>query len=252
MLPGAVAYIITSGPDSLFSFPVVEGKQQFDAALPLLVVHVLPAGLKGLVVAGLLAALMSSLSSVFNSCSTPVTIDIYKKFRPQSSESRLVIAGQLATVVLVILGLAWIPMLNLIEGGLFQKLQSIQAYIAPSIAAVFLLGLFMKRLNYFGAMATLIFGAVLGVFRLILELNKTHLSGFLYYFSDINFLHFALLLFVLCSIVLIAVSYFRPMMESRDFKLVTYSKSKTAFNSFNVGLSIGLVILVLCLWIFFA
>jgi len=252
VLPGVVDYVITSGPDPLFSFPVVEGAEQFDAALPLLVVHVLPAGLKGLVLAGLLAALMSSLSSVFNSCSTLFTIDIYKKIRPQSSESKLVIVGQLATVVLVVLGLAWIPMLNLIEGGLFQKLQSIQAYIAPPIAAVFLLGLFMKRLNYNGAMASLIFGAVLGVFRLILELNKSQLSGFLYYFADINFLHFALLLFFLCSIILIAVSYLKPLKEPRNLELVTYSRSKTAFNSLNVGLSIGLVLLVLCLWIFFA
>ena len=141
---------------------------------------------------------------------------------------------------------------NVIEGGLFQKLQSIQAYIAPPIAAVFLLGLFMKRLNYNGAMASLIFGAVLGVFRLILELNKSQLSGFLYYFADINFLHFALLLFFLCSIILIAVSYLKPLKEPRNLELVTYSRSKTAFNSLNVGLSIGLVLLVLCLWIFFA
>jgi solute:Na+ symporter, SSS family len=251
VLPGVVAYVITSGPDPVFQFDSVDGVTQYDAALPLLVVHVLPAGLKGLVVAGLLAALMSSLSSVFNSCSTLFTLDIYKKYRPETSEKGLVRVGQISTLVLVILGLAWIPMLNLIEGGLFQKLQSIQAYIAPPIAAVFLFGLFVPKLHYKGAMASLVTGAVLGVFRLILELNKSSLDGFLYEIADINFLHFALLLFVVCAAVLYFVSYSTTQSEEKDVSLITYSSAGLTFNRTNVLLSVGLLILVAAIWLLF-
>lgn len=213
--------------------------------------QLLPAGLRGLVVAGLLAALMSSLSSVFNSCSSLFTIDIYKKFNPNASEKKLVLVGQVATAVLVVLGLAWIPMLNIIEGGLFQKLQSIQAYIAPPIASVFLLGLFIRRINAKGAMASLITGAVLGVFRLVLELNKGELSGFLFTVADINFLHFALLLFVLCSAVLLAVSFMTAADDKPEINLVTYSKPETGYKRSNVVFTVGLLAIVAILWITF-
>ena len=248
VLPGVIAYALSIGPDAPLSFPMEDGKEQYDAALPVLVMQVLPTGLRGLVVAGLLAALMSSLSSVFNSCSALFTIDIYKKFRPETPERRLVLVGQVATVVLVVLGLAWIPMLNILEGGLFQKLQSIQAYIAPPIAAVFLLGLFIRRLNGFGAMASLLTGAVLGVARLILELNKAELSGFWLWYSDINFLHFALFLFALCSVVLVVASLITTQDDNPDIELVTYQRSSTPFKMSNVVLSVGLVAAILLLW----
>ncbi|MGB1552535.1 MAG: sodium:solute symporter family transporter, partial [Schleiferiaceae bacterium] len=147
MMPGVVAYAIAQKNPELLSF--ADGG--YDAALPLMVKTVLPAGLRGLVVAGLLAALMSSLSSVFNSCSTLITFDVYKKYRPQANDKELVRAGRISTIVLVALGIAWIPMMQMIEGGLFQKLQSIQAYISPPIAAAFLLGIFFKKINSAGA-----------------------------------------------------------------------------------------------------
>ncbi len=251
VLPGVIAYALSTGPEPMLSFPQVDGQSQYDAALPVLVMQLLPAGLRGLVVAGLLAALMSSLSSVFNSCSSLFTIDIYKKFNPNASEKKLVLVGQVATAVLVVLGLAWIPMLNIIEGGLFQKLQSIQAYIAPPIASVFLLGLFIRRINAKGAMASLITGAVLGVFRLVLELNKGELSGFLFTVADINFLHFALLLFVLCSAVLLAVSFMTAADDKPEINLVTYSKPETGYKRSNVVFTVGLLAIVAILWITF-
>ena len=147
---------------------------------------------------------MSALSSVFNSCSALITIDIYKKWYPRTDERKLVRVGQIATIGLVVLGLAWIPLMKLIEGGLFQQLQSIQAYIAPPIAAVFLFGLFFRRLNSTGALASLFTGAVLGTARLMLELGKDSLTGVLHYIADINFLHFAIVLFVICTIAALA------------------------------------------------
>src|SRR5690606_30139473 len=112
----------------------------------------LPPGLRGLVVAGLLAALMSSLSSLFNSTATLFTVDVYEKLRPGATEKQYVTVGRIATCVVVVLGLAWIPVMPLISrGGLYQYLQSVQSYLAPPITAVFLLGLFHSRINTRGA-----------------------------------------------------------------------------------------------------
>lgn len=202
VIPGLVAYALAQrGMIQL---------EQPDQALPTLIRALLPEGLRGLVVAGLLAALMSSLSSVFNSCSTLITWDIYKKLHPEASERSLVWVGQVSTLVLVCLGLLWIPMIQLISGQIYQYLQSVQAYISPPIAAVFLIGIFWRRVNGQGAIASLVTGFVLGIGRLVAELSKENLSGFLFWYSDINFLHFAIFLFVVCSVVLIVVSLVTP------------------------------------------
>src|SRR5438034_4584931 len=180
-----------------------------DSAYPALVTRLLPAGFKGLVLAGMLAALMSSLASAFNSCSTLLTWDVYRKLRPNASEARLVEVGRASTIVLVGLGLAWIPFMKYISPQLYIYLQSVQAYIAPPIAACFLFGVLSTRLNGIGAMAALITGLVLGAARLGLELGKSHLaagSGTLW-FASVNFLHFAALLFVLSTAILAIVSY---------------------------------------------
>src|SRR6266853_68877 len=179
-----------------------------DAAYPALVTRLLPAGFKGLVLAGMLAALMSSLASAFNSCSTLLTWDVYRKLRPGASEQRLVTVGRLTTVLLVGLGLLWIPFMKYVSPQIYIYLQSVQAYIAPPIAACFLLGVLYPRLNGTGALAALWTGLVIGTARLVLELARSELgSGTVWYwFATINFLHFAALLFVLCSGILIAVS----------------------------------------------
>ena len=145
---------------------------------------------------------MSSLAAVFNSCSTLITWDVYRKIRPGASERQLVVAGKLATLLLVGFGLLWIPFMKHISGQLYVYLQSVQAYISPPIAAVFLLGIFWKRVNSAGAMASLATGFILGAARLILELTKDSKSGLLYWYADINFLHFAIFLFAICTGVL--------------------------------------------------
>ncbi len=177
-----------------------------DHALPEMIRSLLPIGIRGLVMAGFLAALMSSLAAVFNSCSTLITWDIYRKIRPDSSERQLVAVGKLATLLLVGFGLLWIPFMKHISGQLYVYLQSVQAYISPPIAAVFLLGIFWKRVNSAGAIASLATGFVLGTARLVLELTKGSTGGLLFWYADINFLHFAVFLFAICTGVLIAVS----------------------------------------------
>lgn len=253
VVPGLIAYALSVQAGSNFSFPQENGEVLYDAALPMLTMQLLPAGLRGLVVAGLIAALMSSLSSVFNSCSTLFTIDVYQRMKPETSEKQLVKVGRIATGILVILGLAWIPLLDLLEGGLFQKLQSIQSYISPPIASVFLLGVFSKRITAKGAKYALLSGAILGATRLILELNKTILPTSLSWYVDINFLHFALLLFLICTLVLVMVSISESAPNFEKIKSLLYSRSNSEpKQSTNILLSIGLFMVIGVLWIVFS
>ena len=204
----------------------------------------LPAGLRGVVVAGLLAALMSSLSSVFNSCSTLVTFDIYRKLRPATSDRKLVVVGQVATGVLVVLALLWIPLMSRISGQLYQYLQSVQAYISPPIAAVFLLGLFWTRVNARGAMASLGTGFVLGALRLVLELNGGAMTGVVHSFATMNFLHFAAMLFAICVAVLVLVSLTAPAPSREQLAGLTYATAGPEVASRHRPLLIGLSWLV--------
>lgn len=220
VLPGVIAYAL-----------VQEGRLQLadsDQALPVLVGTLLPLGLRGLVVAGLLAALMSSLSSVFNSCSTLVTWDVYRKLRPDASERRLVWVGRLATAGLVVLGLLWIPLMRVVSGGLYTYLQSIQAYISPPIAAVFLLGVFWSRINASGALASLLTGAVIGSARLALEIVNGLGAGLTpgtawHLLATINFLHFAVFLFLICTGVLVTVSLLTAAPPRGSISGLTYA-----------------------------
>ena len=216
VVPGMIAYTY-SQTNLEFAKQIGDGA----AALPVMVQAMLPAGLRGLVAAGILSALMSSLSSVFNSCSTLITVDIYKKYKPNTSEKKLVRVGQIATLFLVAIGILWIPFQeSLSAGGLFKYIQGIQAYVAPPIAAAFLLGLFIKRLNSQGVMTAFYTGAVLGVLRLVLEVYEVQ-----NFITNIHFLHFALNLFILCSVIMIIVSYLTKEPDYEKIKDLVYSKS---------------------------
>jgi solute:Na+ symporter, SSS family len=223
VIPGVVAYALTqSGALELDSS---------DQALPALVGAILPAGLRGIVVAGLLAALMSSLSSVFNATSTLVTWDIYRVWRPQASDAQLVWVGRVSTGVLTVVGLAFIPLMSNISNTLYAYLQSVQSYIAPPIAAVFILGLAWKRINAKGAMASLWTGFVLGFGRLALELyngpdNDRLASGtWIEAYTEFNFLHLAFMLFVICVIVLVGVSAVTEPPTEEKVRGLTYQSA---------------------------
>ena len=220
VLPGVIAHALARQGRLTLEAP--------DQALPTLVGALLPTGLRGLVVAGLLAALMSSLSGVFNSCATLITWDIYREARPGASERQLVIVGQASTAVLVGLGLLWIPLMRLISGTLYQYIQSVQAYISPPIAAVFLLGLFWRRVNAQGAMAALLLGFVLGMARLAAELNREALSGPALAFAQLNFLHFAVVLFLVSVASLALVSLLTPPPPYEKVAGLTYALADAA------------------------
>jgi len=226
-----------------------------DQALPALMGALLPVGIKGLVVAGLLAALMSSLSSVFNSCSTVFTMDIYQRIKPKTSDHELKRVGQIATIVMVVLGMAWIPLMELISDKLYTYIQSVQAYISPPIAAVFLIGILWKRANAQGAIASLMTGLVLGVTRLVLEANKGSLDGVLLELASINFLHVAIFLFLICVAVLVSVSLLTEEPAEEKVAGLTMSARGTAVvgaTSQAKLASIGVLVVIGVMWIYFS
>lgn len=232
-----------------------------DEAFPVLMSNLLPSGLRGLVAAGLLAALMSSLASVFNSCSTLFTVDIYKKLRPNTPEKKLVRTGQVATVIIVIIGIIWIPIMANISGVLYEYLQKVQSYIAPPITAVFLLGIFYKRINAQGAFVTLVFGFIVGALRIILELFKDSLDpdGFLFLVGDINFLTFAAWFFLFCVVLITVVSFLTSVpskikTDNLTFQTISEEEKQNNKNSYNwidILVSILVVALVVGVMIFF-
>lgn len=219
ILPGVMAFALSrSGQINLASA---------DQAFPTMVINLIPIGIKGVVAGGLLAALMSSLASVFNSSATLFTMDIYKKLKPDTPEKKLVRVGRIATAVIVVSGVAWIPLMKHISGELYHYLQSVQAYIAPPIAAVFLIGIFYKRINATGAMTSLVGGFVLGMLRLVAELNKTYLHGILYKFATVNFLYFAIFSFIGCATAMLIVSWLTAAPSYEKIRGLTYATTVT-------------------------
>jgi len=234
IVPGMITFALAkTGQVPAFRDALLDGngeliRENAQAAFPMLVAHVLPAGVRGLVVAGLLAALMSSLAGVFNASSTLFTMDFYSRFRPNASQQRLVWMGRMATVVMVIVGLAWIPV---IQGGrgLYDYLQGVQAYLAPPIFVVFFLGVFNKRLNKEGCLAALIVGFALGLFRLAVDTPVALGDGFsyaegsfLWIINNIFFQYYSLIIFLVCIAVMVGVSYATPAPSYEKISGLTY------------------------------
>ena len=201
---------------------VIRGNAQ--SAFPLLVANILPSGVRGMVVAGLLAALMSSLAGVFNASSTLFTIDFYAKLRPKASQHQLVWIGRVATGVMVLIGLLWIPV---IQGGkgLYDYLQGVQAYLAPPIFVVFFLGVLNKRMNSKGCLSALLVGFAMGLFRLCVDTpvklfeNFAYQQGsFLWIVNNFFFQYYSLVICLVCIAVMFGVSYMtaEPSYEKID------------------------------------
>ena len=224
--------------------------------------RLLPSGVKGLVVAALLAALMSSLSSVFNSSSTLVVMDFYRKFRPAAPEKELVRAGQAATVGVVVVGVLWLPFIGKMSNQLYVYLQSVQAYISPPIAVVFLLGLLWRRMNGAGALSALVAGFALGAARFVAEIGLKVGWGWvcdnaaMRYYASINFLHFAVLLFLASAGVFVGVSLLTRPPGAEQMKVFAVEAKEIAASGagdrFNAGLSILLGAIIVGLWIAFS
>lgn len=204
---------------------VIDGDQVFPSLVRLL----LPAGIRGLIVACLLAALMSSLASLFNSSASLFTVDIYEKLRPGQSERHLLTVGRIATATVVVLGIVWIPVMARISGGgLYQYLQSVQGYLAPPITAVFFLGLFWKRINSHGATWGLAAGFVLGMIKLTIQAffgsgaGKMANPAWLAAIGDFNFLYATGLLFAASAVIIVVASLLTPPPPEEKVRGLTY------------------------------
>jgi len=271
IIPGMIAYALAaSGKMAPIQAELFDAsgnliRDNAQKAFPLMVAHVLPVGIRGIVVAGLLAALMSSLAGVFNASSTLFTMDFYSRFRPSASQHQLVWIGRIATAVMVLIGLAWIPV---IQGGkgLYDYLQGVQAYLAPPIFVVFFFGVFNKRLNAKGCLSALIVGFAMGVLRLAVDTpvklmeNFAYDPGsFLWVINNIFFQYYSLLIFIVCVVVMVVVSYMTEKPQYEKINGLTYGTtskedyeaSRSSWSMSDVISSAAVMVLIILIYSYF-
>jgi len=271
IIPGIICYALAiSGKMPGFNELLIgaDGKiirDNAQQAFPLMVANVLPIGIRGIVVAGLLAALMSSLAGAFNACATLFTIDFYQRLKPGISQERLVWVGRIATGVMVIIGLLWIPV---IRGGrgLYDYLQGMQSYLAPPIFVVFFFGVFNKRLNAKGCLWALTTGFILGLFRLAVDTPVKLMKGFqydtgsfLWIVNNIFFQYYSMIILVVSAIVMVVVSYMSEAPDYQKISGLTYAtkteedkrKTRASWTTSDVVLSGLVVVLILAAYLYF-
>ena len=263
LVPGLIGWALHE--KGLLVIPAkAEGGIDGDQVFAVMVANLLPVGLRGLVVAGLLSALMSSLASLFNSCATLFTVDIYEKIRPGMSEKHLVFVGRVATAIVVFFGIIWIPIMhNMAGGGLYKYLQSVQSYLAPPIAAVFLLGLFWKRTNSTGSFWGLLIGVALGLGKLTIEATLASNpvdNAVLNWIADFNWLYYSGVLLVISIFIVVVFSLMTKKMDESSLKGITFAgltaedkaEIRASWNKFDVILSAIVLILVLGMYLYFS
>lgn len=263
LIPGMIAFALHQKTGSFL--PLLDGNAvNADAAFPTLVAKLLPAGVKGLVVCGILAALMSSLASLFNSSAMLFTIDFYKRFKPNTPEKKLVKIGQLATVVIVVLGILWIPIMRSIGNVLYTYLQDVQSVLAPGIAAAFLVGIVWKRASAEGGMSALLAGLVIGLTRLGSKIYYTanplasdNLFKFLFY--DLNWLFFCGLMLLFCILVVIVVSYMTPAPSAEKIQGLVFGtatpkqklETRQSWNNWDIFHTVVILSITVAFYIYF-
>lgn len=247
LIPGMIAYSLNA--KGMISLP------NPDSAFSVLVKELLPLGFKGLVVGGILAALMSSLAALFNSSATLFTVDFYQKYKPQASEKELVKVGRIATVVVVVLGILWIPVMKGLGKALYAYLQDVQSMLAPGIAAVFLLGVTSKWITPKAGFIGLITGFVLGMTRLAFKVLGSGMEqdNILYQvFLKPNGLHYEIVLFFLVIAIMVVTSMFTPKADTVKIKGLYFGSATTeqkaltraSYNNWDLLFS-GLIIIVI-------
>ena len=249
VLPGLIGRALW--PDELANNP--------DMAYPIVISRLLPAGLSGLVVAALLAALVSSLSAVFNSCSSLFTMDIYRKINPGAGERQLVFTGRIFTGIIVMIGILWIPFIRHMSDQIYQYLQAVQSYIGPPITAVFLLGIFWKRATGKAAFITLITGGLIGAARFVLDiLSKNHDLGFVTPAVTMSFLNFSIIIFLVCVLLMVVISTLTqlPDREKTEDIVIDFSRIRqthyTRWTYINIAFSVLVGLIVVSLWSYFS
>ena len=264
LIPGMIAYALNVKSGGTFLPVDANGVTISDAAFPTLVAKILPAGVKGLVVCGILAALMSSLASLFNSSAMLFTIDFYKRLRPNTSEKSLVRIGQMATVVIVILGILWIPIMRSVGNVLYNYLQDVQSVLAPGIAAAFLLGISWKRTTAKGGMWGLLSGIIIGLTRLGAKLYYSNTADatdnwFKAVFYDFNWLYFCGVMLIFCCLVVVIVSLCTEAPSEEKIKGLVFgtatpeqkAESRASWNHWDVIHSIIILAITVAFYIYF-
>ncbi|MEO0453367.1 MAG: sodium:solute symporter [Verrucomicrobiota bacterium] len=264
LIPGLIGWALHEKGEIQIPVDLETGLIDGDQVFPTMVASLLPVGLRGLVVAGLISALMSSLASLFNSCATLFTMDIYEKLRPDRNQKHYVFVGRLATVVVVIMGLIWIPIMKgMAGGGIYKYLQQIQGYLAPPITAVFLLGIFWGRINSAGAVSGLITGFILGMVKLGIEaICSTYgiESGLLSMIADFNFLYYSGVLLFISVFIIVVVSLLTPAPERSGITGLTFGtlspedrlNIRQSWNQGDVILTGAILALVLGVYFYFS
>jgi SSS family solute:Na+ symporter len=232
-----------------------------DQAFPLLVSTLLPGGMKGVVVGGLVAALMSSLASLFNSSATLFTVDFYKRYKPESSERHLVFVGRVATATVVCLGIVWIPLMKSIAGVLYEYLQNVQSLVAPGISAVFIMGVFFRGVTTAAGLAGLVLGFVLGMFRLILMLFQKQLYPGSVFFQivSVNWLHYCIFVFLVCLVVIAVISLLTRKPSEKQVQGLTYrgatpqqiAETRSSWNRWDVAHSLVISGVIIGFYVYF-
>jgi SSS family solute:Na+ symporter len=271
IIPGIICYALAiSGKMPAFQSHLIGPDGQIirdnaQQAFPLMVANVLPIGIRGIVVAGLLAALMSSLAGAFNASATLFTIDFYKKLHQGISQERLVWVGRVATAVMVLIGICWIPV---IRGGrgLYDYLQGVQSYLAPPIFVVFFLGVFYKRLNAKGCLWALITGFIMGIFRLAVDTPVKMVEGFqyqqgsfLWIINNIFFQYYSMIILFVSALVMIVVSHMTEVPNYTKISGLTYATitaedrrvSRASWKAVDVILSLVVIVLILAAYLYF-
>jgi SSS family solute:Na+ symporter len=268
LIPGMIAFAlhqqsVGAGGEGFLPF-LSNGTHNADAAFPTLVAKLLPAGVKGLVVCGILAALMSSLASLFNSSAMLFTIDFYKRFKPETPEKKLVVIGQIATVIIVILGILWIPVMRSVGDVLYTYLQDVQSVLAPGIAAAFLLGICWKRTSAKGGMWGLISGMIIGLTRLGAKVYYSNVADaseslFKYLFYDMNWLFFCGWMLLVCCIIVVVVSLFTKAPSEEKIKGLVFGtatpeqieNTRKSWNKWDVIHSVIILGITVAFYIYF-
>ncbi len=269
LVPGLIGYALHQKGMITIPMKMVNGQEVLDGdkVFAVMVSSLLPAGLRGLVVGGLLAALMSSLSSLFNSCASLFTKDIYEKIRPKASERHLVTVGRVATLVVVVMGIVWIPVMQRVsQGGLYRYLQDVQSYLGPPITAVFLLGLFFKRINGKGAVAGLTIGFIAGMSKMTLQAltggNSPVIQSpdWLVYIGQYNFLFASGWLLLISIVVIVGVSLLTAPPKYEQIVGLTYATTtpeqkkeiRESWGLIEVLITVVVLGLVLGLYLYFS
>ncbi len=257
LIPGMIAGALAARPESGFTL------ENPDTAFGSMVKFVLPAGVKGIVTVGFISALVASLAAFFNSCATLYTEDFYKPMFKGRSEAQYVLVGRIATIAVVFLGIIWIPVMMKL-GSLYSYLQGIQSLLAPAMVAVFVLGIFSKRITPKAGEYGLIVGFLIGMARLLTNIftntGKDVMTGWFWgsthWFWHTNWLIFEIWLLVFIMLFMVAVSFFTSKPTAKQVEFVTFTSDykalvRQSWNKWDLIGSLGVILFCVAFYIYF-